>query len=81
MCSVALTNISKDGGHCVSPSLVAGQAAVHSSILFLHVSYNQSAVRSHPVSEHKQDSQFIIFISAWSKMEERRSSKNKNLLM
>lgn len=52
MCSVALTNVSEGGGHCVCPSLIAGQAAIHSSILFLHFSYNQCAIRSHPVSEH-----------------------------
>ncbi len=52
MCSVLLTNVSEDGGHCVCSSLVAGQATIHSSILFVHVPYNQCAVRSHPVSGH-----------------------------
>lgn len=51
MCSVTLTNVGEDGGHGVCPSLVAGQAAIHSSILFLHVSYTQCAIRGHPMSE------------------------------
>lgn len=51
MCSVTLTDVSEDGSHCVCPSLVAGQAAIHSSILFLQVSNDQGAIRSHPVSE------------------------------
>lgn len=48
---LALTNVGEDGGHRVSSSLVAGQAAVDSFILFLHVSYNQRAIWSHPVPE------------------------------
>lgn len=50
--TVTLTNVSEGGGHRVCSSLIAGQAAIHPSILLLHVPYKQRAIRSHPMSEH-----------------------------
>lgn len=70
MSTVPLTNVSEDGGHCVGPRQVTGQTAVHAPILLLHVSYDQCAVRSHPVSEHVR---YTIhgFSSQWREMTER----------
>lgn len=62
---LALTNVGEDGGHCVSSSLVAGQAGIHSVILFLHVSYNQRAICSHPVSERQETSHIVLFMEVY----------------
>lgn len=62
---LALTNVGEDGGHPVGSSLVAGQAGIHSVILFLHVSYNQCAICSHPVSERQETSHKVLFMEVY----------------
>lgn len=61
----ALTYVGEDGGHCVSSGLVAGQAAINSVILFLHVSDNQCTICSHPVSEKHESSHKARFMEVY----------------
>lgn len=57
---MTLTYIGEDRDHCVCPGLVTRQAAVHSSILLLHVSNDKYSIRSHSMSvKHKHTIQSI----------------------
>lgn len=62
----AHTNVGEDGGHGVGSGLVAGQAAIHAVILFLHVSNNQRAIRGHPVPERHETNHEVLFMEVYN---------------
>lgn len=61
-CCVLLTDIGEDGCLSVCPSQVAGQTAVHPSILLFHVPDDQTPIRGHSVSAQGPEARGLIHI-------------------